>query len=71
MRSEKERGKMIVSKDGYEVEYYPTKNRIIITMPQTWQTLTNTMSIIRNRKIDFTDTDLALLLELTRYLCER
>lgn len=45
-------------------------NKIFIMMPQTIQTLTSTTGIIRNRKVDFTDADLAILLELTRYLCE-
>lgn len=61
---------MIISQDGYAIEYDKKHNKIFITMPQTMQTLTNTTSIVRNRKIDFTDADLAILLELTRYLCE-
>jgi len=61
---------MIVSQDGYSIEHYRNKNQIVIIMPQTEQTLTNTRSNVRNRKIDFTDSDLAILLELTRYLCE-
>ena len=28
-------------------------------------------SIVRNRKVDFTEEDLMILLELTKYLCER
>lgn len=62
---------MILSQDGYAIEQYPKRNQIVITMPQTVQTLTNTTSIVRNRKVDFSDADLTLLLELTRYLCER
>jgi len=62
---------MIVSQDGYSIEHYRNKNQIVITMPQTEQTLTNTRSNVRNRKLDFTDSDLALLLEMTRYICER
>ena len=62
---------MIISQDGYSIEHYKNSNQIVITMPQTVQTLTNTTSIVRNRKIDFTAEDLMILLELTRYLCER
>ena len=62
---------MIISKDGYAIEYNRNSNQIVITMPQTMQTLTNTVSILRNRKVDFTDEDLEILLELTRYVCER
>lgn len=61
---------MIVSQDGYSIEHYKSRNQIVITMPQTMQTLTNTTSIVRNRKADFTSADLTILLELTRYLCE-
>lgn len=62
---------MIASEDGYEVEHYRERNRIVITMPQTVQTLTNVPGIVRNRKVDLSDSDLATLLEVTRYLCER
>jgi len=62
---------MIVSQDGYAIEHYRSRNQIVITMPQTVQTLTNTQSIVRNRKVDFTDSDLVALLGLARYICER
>lgn len=62
---------MIVSQDGYAIEHYRNRNQIVITMPQTVQTITNTASIVRNRKVDFTEEDLTILLALTRYLCER
>ena len=62
---------MIVSQDGYAIEHYRSRNQIVITMPQTVETLTNTTSVVRNRKVDFTAEDLTILLELTKYLCER
>lgn len=62
---------MIVSQDGYSIEHYRNRNQIVITMPQTTETLSNTISIVRNRKVDFTAEDLTILLELTKYLCER
>ncbi len=61
---------MIVSQDGYSIEYYKNHNKIVISLPQTIKTLTNTTDIVRNRKVDLEYTDLALLLELTRYLCK-
>lgn len=57
--------------DGYSIEHYRNRNQIVITMPQTVETLTNTASIVRNRKTDFSDSDLVLLLEMVRYICER
>ena len=62
---------MIVSQDGYAIEHYRNRNQIVITMPQTTETPSNTISIVRNRKVDFTEEDLMILLELTKYLCER
>ncbi len=62
---------MIVSQDGYAIEHYKKSNQIVITMPQTMETLTNTATAVLNRRVDFTNSDLALLLELTKYLCER
>lgn len=62
---------MIVSQDGYAIEHYRSRNQIVITMPQTTETPSNTISIVRNRKVDFTAEDLMILLELTKYLCER
>ena len=62
---------MIVSQDGYSIEHYRNRNQIVITMQQTTETPSNTISIVRNRKVDFTEEDLMILLELTKYLCER
>ena len=62
---------MIVSKDGYAIEHYPNTNQIVITMPQTTDTLSNTISFVWNQNANFTSENLMILLELTRYLCER
>lgn len=62
---------MITSADGYSVEYYEKRNMITIMLPQTWSTLTNTKGTVRTRITRLTDNDLALFLELARYICER
>ena len=62
---------MIVSGDGYTIEYYKKENRITITLPQTMETPTNTISSVWIRNTNLTETDLALLLEMARYICER
>lgn len=62
---------MIVSNDGYSVEYYEKQNRITIMLPQTLGTLTNTRNTVRPRKTSLTDIDLALFLNLAKYICER
>lgn len=61
---------MIVS-EGYSVKYVPKDNQIIITLPQTFKTITNTVQIVANRKVDISDEDLCLLVEMTKYICER
>jgi hypothetical protein len=62
---------MILTGDGYAVEYYEKQNRIIISLPQTTGTLTNTMDDVRNRKTKLTNIDLALFLYLARYIFEK
>ena len=61
---------MIVS-DGYSAEYYPQCNQIVITMPQTVKTITNTVQMVTNRKIDITDDDLVELLSALWSINER
>lgn len=62
---------MMIVCEGYSAEYYPHSNQIVITMPQTVKTITNTVQIVANRKVDITDDDLCLLVEMTKYICER
>ena len=61
---------MIITKDGYMVEYYKKQNRITIMLPQTLETLTNTIDAVRTRKTKLSHIDLALILDLARYICE-
>jgi len=62
---------MMIVSDGYSAEYYPQSNQIVITMPQTARTLTTTVQMVTNRKMDITDDDLALIMSLVKYICER
>ena len=59
---------MIVTKDGYSVVYRPKSNQIVIGLPQTMHTVTNTVSMVVNRKTDINDDDLLLLVEAARYM---
>ena len=61
---------MIISKDGYSIEYYPRRNQIVITMPQTLQTLTNTVSMVTNRKTHFNPSELSAILAVVRAIVE-
>ena len=58
----------MVCLDGYSAEHYKARNQIVITIPQTTYTVSNTTSVYINR--EFTESDLLLLLELVRYICE-
>lgn len=60
---------MIVS-DGYTVEYAPKNNQIVITLPQTFKTINNTVQRVTSRKVDITGDDLALIMSLVKYICE-
>ena len=57
--------------EGYSVKYVPKDNQIIITLPQTFKTINNTIQMINDRKMDITDDDLALIITLVKYICER
>lgn len=62
---------MMIIGEGYSVKYVPKDNQIIITLPQTFKTITNTVQMVANRKVDISDEDLGLLVEMTKYICER
>ena len=63
------KGTMIVS-DGYTVEYFPKNNQIVITLPQTFKTISNTVQMVVNRKVDITNDDLVPIMSLVKYICE-
>lgn len=57
---------MFITSDGYTLVYYKNRNQIVIGLPQTWRTPTNTHEPIVDRKIDVEGKDLAILLTATR-----
>ena len=61
---------MIVS-DGYSIEYYKNRNQIVIQLPQTMKTISNTVAMVVNRKVDFTAEDLAIILNMVKAICRR
>ncbi len=52
----------MTTSDGYTIHQYPTRNEIVIILPQRWDTLTNTFAPVSNRRIALTDTEEAALL---------
>lgn len=59
---------MIVS-DGYSLSYERKKNRIVILLPQTAETIMDTMTFPVNRH-DRSEEELLILLLITRQLFE-
>ncbi len=47
---------------GYTIYQYPKKNTIVITLPQRWDSLTNTIAPISDRRRTLTDLEEAALL---------
>lgn len=54
---------MIVN-DGYSLMYDEKHNRIVIGIPPTMETATDTVTPIADRRTDVTETDLMVLLNI-------
>lgn len=61
---------MIVS-DGYSLNYDKGKNRIVILLPQTMETLTNTIDAVTDRRIDINESEQSLILNVVKAVMER
>ena len=61
---------MIVTNDGFSIMYEKRANRIIISLPQTMETASNTVAMIVNRKSNFTDSELAAILSVAKAIAE-
>ena len=60
----------MTTSNGYTIIQYPTKNKIVITLPQRWNTLTNTFTPISDRRIALTDAEEAALLVAIKAMFE-
>lgn len=61
---------MIVS-DGYSLIYDKYKNQITIRLPQTMQTLCNTVDAVTDRKIDINASEQSFILNAVKAVFER
>jgi len=61
---------MIVGQDGYAINYEKERNRITILLPQTSETMTNTVSQVGERKTDLSAWDLQQILVAVKHVCE-
>ena len=60
----------MITSDGYAIEFYRKTNQVVITMPQTLETLTSTAAMVSNRK-NLDSGDLKAILVLVKTMCER
>ena len=57
--------------NGYSITHFRNRNQIVIGLPQTQKTITNTVEPIVDRQEDISDADAALVLELVMYLFKK
>lgn len=60
----------MTTSDGYGITQYPTRNAIVITLPQRQDTLTNTVVPVSGRRIALTDAEEAALLVAVKAMFE-
>lgn len=65
------KGKQMISCDGYYLIYDKNKNRIVIQLPQTMETATNTLDAVTDRKIDINGSEQSLILNVVKAVFER
>ena len=58
---------MLVSNE-YALIYYPKQNQIVITLPQTCKTPTNTFSPVIDRRTDVQEIDLLAVLQVVQVI---
>ena len=56
----------MLTNSGYSLVYYKNRNQIVIGLPQTEKTLTNTLDSVVDRRVDVEDKELAILLTTTQ-----
>ena len=52
--------------DGYAIEQYPKRNEIVISLPQTIKTCTNTVGVIADRKDSLSDVEQTIILTIVK-----
>lgn len=60
----------MITIDGYSISYDRSNNILTILLPQTAVTMTNTMTMLSNRKTDFTDNELGTILYAVKAIAE-
>lgn len=60
----------MITSDGYSLIYYPNRNQIIINLPQTLISLTNTVTIVKNRKTELSATEQGTILAVVKAIVD-
>lgn len=60
---------MYLTIDGYNLEYIPSQNRIVIGLPQTHSTIKNTALPVEDRKNELSENDLVTILYMVVAMC--
>lgn len=63
-----EKGKKMLISNEYALIYYPNRNQIVITLPQTWKTQTDTFSPVIDRRTDVQEIDLMSVLQVVQVI---
>lgn len=58
----------MLTSDGYALSYHKSKNQIVIILPQTYETATNTYEQVVDRRTDVEETDLWVLLNIAQLI---
>lgn len=58
----------MLTSDGYSLTYYKNKNQIVISLPQTYETATNTYEQVVDRRIDVMEIELCVLIEIVKLI---
>lgn len=61
----------MIENNGYILNYKPKENQIVITLPQTVSTLTNTVSPVVERRIDISHEEEAVILNVVKSIFEK
>lgn len=58
----------MLTSEGFCLTYYKRQNQIVICLPQTAETATNTYEQVVDRRTDVAETELAVLLDITKLI---
>lgn len=60
----------MISSGDYTIEQYVYQNKIVITLPQTFHTIIDTITPITKRRIELSDNELAAILVAVKAMYE-